>query len=168
MKIYLRALSGLLREMHADLSRPHSFALERVGFLTCGIAEISSADVLLLAQTWHTVDDGDYIDEPTVGACIGPAAFRKILQTVHRSPASILHVHRHDHTGQPGFSQTDVRSMREFVPGFFNACPSRPHGALVLSHDAAVGAIWLSRDSVPTPVRRFEFVGVQPTHWRTA
>jgi hypothetical protein len=168
MNIRLRALMGILREIHADLSRPHPFAFERVGFLTCGIAEFHSTELLLLAQTWHTIDDADYLNDPSVGACIGPTAFRKILQAAHQSTETILHVHRHDHRGQPAFSALDAQSMREFVPGFFNACPSRPHGAIVLSYDAGIGAIWMRPDSVPIPIHRFEFVGAPATRWRAA
>lgn len=165
MKIHLRLPQKLLANIHADLSRPHPFAAERVGFLICGSAALPGDGLLLLGQIWHVIDDRDYLDDPSVGACIGPSAFRKVLQQVFREPASILHVHRHDHRGRPLFSRTDVNSMHEFVPGFFNACGSRPHGAVVLSHDSAEGRIWLQSGSVGQSIDRYELIGAPMQRW---
>lgn len=165
MTISLRMTSPLWCHIHADLSRPHAFAFERVGFLTCGPSNLPAGDLLLLAQEWHTVDDTDYIDKATVGACIGPRAFRKILQQAYGSPSTILHVHRHEHFGMPGFSRTDILSMREFVPGFFNACRSRPHGALVLSRDAAAGHVWLDPAARPLEIETFHILGQPIRTW---
>lgn len=166
MTARLRITSGLWSRLHLDLSRTHAFAFERVGFLTCDSATLPAGGLLLLAQAWHPVEDLDYIDKPSVGACIGPRAFRKILQHAYGSPCTILHVHRHDHRGVPGFSRTDSLSMREFVPGFFNACRSRAHGALVLSLDAAAGALWLDATSDPVNVDSFQVLGRPIRHWR--
>ena len=165
MNIRLRLPKTLLSDIHADLSRPHPRAAERVGFLICGSANVNGPALLLLGQAWHIVDDSDYLDDPSVGACIGPGAFRRILQNVYRQPASILHVHRHEHAGRPQFSSTDVRSMHEFVPSFFNACPTRPHGALVLSHDRADGRIWVRSDSMAQPIEQYELIGTPMQRW---
>ncbi len=165
MNIRLRLPQTLLSEIHTDLSRPHPRAAERVGFLTCGSTNVDGRDLLLLAQAWHVIDDSNYLDDPSVGACIGPVAFRRILQNVYRQPASIIHVHRHEHAGRPQFSRTDVRSMHEFVPSFFNACPTRPHGALVLSHDRANGMIWVRADSAGQPIEIYELVGMPLQRW---
>ncbi len=165
MKIHVRLPQTLLASIHADLSRPHPFAAERVGFLFCGSAALSGEGLLLLGQKWHVVDDRDYIDDRSVGACIGPGAFRDVLQQVYRAPASILHIHRHDHSGRPQFSRTDVKSMYEFVPGFFNACRSHPHGAVVLSHDSAEGRIWLHSGSAGHTIGRYELIGTPMQRW---
>ena len=166
MNIHLRLPRGLLTRIHEDLSRSHAFAAERVGFLCCGVTVLHDADLLLLGQDWHPVADEDYVEHPRVGACIGGGAFRKIFQIAYREPVTILHVHRHDHRGKPGFSLTDDRSMREFVPGFFNACQSRPHGALVLSHDSAIGAVWLKGDGRPRQLNSVQIVGTPCDEWR--
>lgn len=165
MNVHLRLAQSLLDATHDDLSRLHAFAAERVGFLCCGVARLIDRDLLLLGESWHSVADEDYVQDPRVGACIGGGAFRKIFQVAHREPVAILHVHRHDHHGQPEFSLTDERSMREFVPGFFNACPSRPHGALVLSHDSAAGAIWLKSNGPPHPLHIVDVVGRPCQKW---
>ena len=166
MKFHLRLLTSLLSDIHADLSRPHAFAAERVGFLTCGAAQIESENLLLLGETWHVIDDENYVDDPTAGATIGGRAFRNVLQLAFREPTCILHVHRHDHRGRPRFSRTDERSMCEFVPGFFNSCRTRPHGALVLSEDSGAGAIWLGAELGPQVLNRIEIVGVPLRRWR--
>jgi hypothetical protein len=166
MNICLRLPEPLLKKIHEDLSRPHPFAAERVGFLTCGVASLTDPGMLLLGEAWHAVADDDYIEDDRVGACIGGSAFRKLFQAVHREPAAILHVHKHDHIGRPGFSFTDERSMREFVPGFFNVCGSRPHGAIVFSRNSAVGAIWTGTGGPRHSLSSVEVIGLPCEKWR--
>jgi len=166
MIIRLRLLRLLLMQIHEDLSRRHSLAGERVGFLTCGAATLADAGLLLTGEAWHAVADEDYIEDPHVGACIGGGAFRRIFQVAYREPVAILHVHRHDHYGRPGFSKTDTRSMCEFVPGFFNACRTRPHGALVLSRDSAVGAIWMEAQGHHYSLATVDVIGQPCETWR--
>jgi hypothetical protein len=159
MKIQVRLQQALLHEIYADLTRPHSFVHERVGFLTCSAAYAGN-DLLLLGQRWHVVADDDYIDDPRAGATIGGRAFRQVFQFIHSAPQTLLHVHMHDHRGPPRFSRTDERSMREFVPGFFNVCPTYPHGAMVLSQDSGSGSVWLGPESAPHSIDRLDLIGV--------
>ena len=163
MNICLRLLHSQVEQIHEDLSRPHLFAFERVGFLTCTAAGLPDEGILLLGHTWHSVADRDYVCDRSVGACIGPAAFRKVLQIAYRDPVAILHVHRHEHRGPPLFSMTDEESMTEFVPGFFNARPTLPHGALLLSQDSVAGAIWLAPGRDRHALDRFDLVGIAPS-----
>lgn len=158
MSVRLRLPRPLLQQINADLCRPHGFAAERVGFLTCGVATLTEPGLLLLGEAWHSVADEDYLNDPRVGACIGGSAFRKLFQIVYREPAVILHLHKHDHMGEPRFSLTDERSMREFFPGFFNVCPTRPHGAMVLSQNSAVGTVWTSAEGIGYPLRIVEII----------
>lgn len=166
MSVLLRMTRGFWHAMHEDLARPHLFAFERVGFLTCDVASLPTDGVLLVSNEWHSVDDGDYARNPLVGAEIGPRAFRKVLEAGYNHPSAIFHVHRHEHHGLPAFSRTDLRSMREFVPGFFNACPNRPHGALVLSLDAGAGLVWSTKSAESDSIRRFDVVGAPLASWR--
>lgn len=161
----VRLTQPLLDEIHRDLDRHHAFAAERVGFLTCGAAVLADDGTLLVGQCWLPVDDGDYIDDPTVGASIGATAFRKILQRVYHQPAAIFHVHRHEHHGSPRFSRTDMRSMWRFVPDFFNVCDSHPHGAIVLSRNSAYGALWLSKSAAPVVINAIEISGAPLLRW---
>lgn len=70
-----------------------------------------------------------------------------------------MHIHAHGGSGIPGFSGIDLRSGGDFVPGFFEAIPSMPHGMIVLSDDRANGLFWLSKRAMPVSVASFDFVG---------
>src|SRR5690349_908086 len=99
MKTALRITQDLLRHLHTDLSRPHPFASERVSFLSCRPASLRNNGVVLLGAASHAVLDDDYVEDNTVGAMLGGSAFRRILQHAYNTPASIFHVHRHEHRG---------------------------------------------------------------------
>ena len=146
MKTLVRLTDRLLTSIHADLDRPHDYAAERVGFLTCEVADLPKRGLCLYGVDYHPVADADYADDPRAGAMLNGNAFRKILQRIYHKPASVLHVHRHDHRGKPGPSVTDERESRRFVPNFWNVCPKHPHGTLILSYDDAWGALWIAPD----------------------
>ncbi|HET6912250.1 MAG TPA: hypothetical protein VFH71_02775 [Rhodanobacteraceae bacterium] len=146
MKTVLRLPERLLETIHADLNRPHPFAGERDGFLTCGVASLPAGGLGLYGATYYPVADDDYEDDLRAAAMLGSGAFRKILQRIYAKPASVLHVHRHDHYGRPGPSLTDKRESERFVPNFWNVCPNHPHGTLILSFDDLWGALWIKRE----------------------
>lgn len=166
MKTHLKIPGSLLHEIHEDLSRPHKFAAERAGFLTCGISGDGGGGHVLLANRWHSVADEDYVDNPRVGAAIGGGAFRKILQYAYSNPVSILHIHRHDHRGAPRFSPTDLRSASEYVPSFFNVQRAMPHGIVVLSLDHAAGQVWEFGQSTARQIDVFQVVGFPSRKWQ--
>ena len=165
MSITIRMTRELWTTVQSDLNRDHPFAAERVGFLLAEVATLPAGGLLLLPTMWSPVPDQHYIDDASAGATIGPAAFRQVLQLVYRSPMSLLHVHRHEHAGRPAFSRQDNESMRRFVPEFFNSCRTRPHGAVVLSHDSATGVVWTHSADTPNSVSRFELVGRPLAAW---
>jgi len=143
---------GIAAEMQLDLSRSHPFAAERVGFLTVCSNMSRAADCLIVAKKWISVADEDYVRARHVGACIGPAAFRKVLEYAYFSDVGIFHVHRHDHCGVPRFSRVDLMSMRDFIPSFFNARPHQVHGAIVLSLNSSAGVFRAQRDGPDLPI----------------
>lgn len=143
-----RITSPLLGQIRADLHRPHPFAWERVGFISAQPAQ-ARGGVSLLAADYHPVDDGDYEDDPSVGAKIGASAMREALQIAYRHEVSMLHVHMHEHAGLPEFSRVDVREYPKFIPDFFNVQPCLPHGAILLSHDEMTGLVWMGRGIEP-------------------
>ena len=155
MKIEFRATGELIRALHADLSRRHAHAHERVAFLSCQPAALPDGGLLLLAQALHPVDDEDYEPSNEVGALLGGAAFRKALQYAYNNKASMFHVHRHEHRGHPRFSNIDLSESARFVPDFWKVRPLHPHGALVLSHDSCFGLVWTQRGIRPTPIHSF-------------
>lgn len=168
MKVVFRIRSDLLDRVRNDLDRPHAFAAERVGFLACQAGRLNDGGLVLLAAGYDPVDDGDYLDDPRVGAMMGPAAIRKALQRAYNGGAgnlSVFHVHMHHHTGMPGFSRVDLTESRRFMPDFFNAAPAMPHGAVVLSRDRAVGLCWTAKDAASRRIDRFAVVGAPLTLW---
>ena len=158
MKPIFKIQRRLLDEIQADLSRPHPFAAERVGFISCKVAAHDESNVVL-AQSYLPVRDDHYEDDPSVGAMLNGAAFRAALQHSYRSRTAIFHVHRHEHRGQPQFSRIDVREARRFVPDFWKVQPSLPHGAIVLSHDRMHGLCWLPGRPMPLPFANYTVVG---------
>jgi hypothetical protein len=168
MTTLFRAPANLLRDVRADLQRPHRFAAERVGFLLCRAGQLGSDGLVVLAADYHAVEDDDYLDDPRVGAMMGPAAIRKAMQRAYHGGAQdigLFHVHMHEHRGLPGFSRVDLTEYMKFVPDFFNAVPLMPHGAIVLSHDLAIGLCWSKRESKPVRIDRFVSVGAPQCAW---
>lgn len=161
MKIVFKIPQGLFTEIHRDLSRPHEFAAERVGFIACGLSPFGTDGLLLLGATYHPVADQHYIDDPRVGAMMNSDAIRSALEIAYNRNVAMFHVHRHEHYGRPGFSRVDRRENARFIPDFFKVRSSLPHGALVLSHDSMAGLCWLARDKNPIEIQEFLVVGPQ-------
>lgn len=168
MTPHLRLTRALLERIHADLSRPHTHAAERVAFLTCRPARLSNDALMLLAVDLHPVADDHYEEDSTVGAMVGAAAFRSMLQLAYNSQISVLHVHRHDHRGAPWFSDVDLSEARKYIPDFWKVRPGFPHGTLVLSHDCAAGLVWLPATRTPARLACISIVGapIQEIHYR--
>lgn len=143
VQAHLRLPGSLHQAAHADLDRPHPFARERVGFFSCGVGTLKSGGFVLLARGYHPVADDHYEDDPRVGAMLGSAAFRSIMQEIYTTAGCVVHVHRHDHEGQPGPSRVDQSEMERFMPDFFGVAPKYPHAALILSLDNGWGKLWM-------------------------
>lgn len=167
MRISFKITAALLAAVRIDLRRPHPFAHERVGFLAAGLSAAGD-DVLVLARAYRPVADRDYLDDPSVGAMMGPEALRKALQWAMESGAALFHVHSHGGRGVPHFSAVDLRENPKFVPDFCKVAPQSIHGAVVLSDDAARGQVWLGRDRPHTFVERFTQVGAPILSWNAA
>ncbi|WP_194724097.1 hypothetical protein [Noviherbaspirillum malthae] len=161
MKITFKMTQGLSNEIHRDLSRPHDFAAERVGFIACGASSFGANGLLLLGDTYHPVMDQDYVDDPRVGAMMNSNAIRSALEIAYNRNVAMFHVHRHEHSGKPRFSRIDRHENAKFVPDFFKVRPFLPHGVIVLSHDSMAGLCWLHRDKPPIEIDGFVVVGPQ-------
>ena len=142
MKTRFKIPARLLADMRADLYRPHAFAHERVGFLAAGAAYARDGSLTLFAREYQPVADDDYVNDPSVGAQIGPNAFARGLQLAYTPRSALFHVHSHGGRGIPSFSGVDLASGAEFVPGFFNAIGRYPHGLIVLSDNSATALMW--------------------------
>jgi hypothetical protein len=160
MRVLFKATRQLLTEVTKNLERPHAFAAERVGFLICRVGLVEDSGIVVLAHSLHNVADEDYLDDPSVGAMMGPNAIRKALQAAYSLDASMFHVHLHGHSGRPNFSRIDEKETARFVPDFWNVQLQLPHGAIVLSHDSAYGKCWIPGQKVPVEISQFSIVGV--------
>jgi proteasome lid subunit RPN8/RPN11 len=167
MTVHLKITRRLMETIRRDLARPHRFAYERVGFVSAGISS-TDFDLWVLARSYRTVADEDYIPDPSVGAMIGPDAIRKALQWAMSESVAIFHVHTHGGCGRPRFSGIDLREQARFVPNFLQIAPQCPHGALVLSEDSAHGHIWLDGDRPCEVIARFVEVGSPLNTWSAA
>jgi hypothetical protein len=159
MNLIFRIPAPLLVEIRTDLARPHDFAAERVGFISCNVASLNGSGILILVRTFHPVDDRDYLDDPTVGAMMGPDAIRKALQLAYKMPMAMFHVHLHEHHGTPWFSGTDLSENANFVPDFWHVQPTFPHGAIVLSLDSMAGMCWVPGGRKPRRIQDLTAIG---------
>jgi hypothetical protein len=119
----------------------------------CRAGELSGGGLIILAAEYAAVADEDYLNDPSVGAMMGAAAIGKAMQCAYNKGAEdigLFHVHLHEHSGLPGFSEIDLSESMKFVPDFFHAAPMMPHGALVLSDDRAAGLLWRKKAEPPT------------------
>jgi hypothetical protein len=137
LSVLLRITSELVAEIKEDLSRPHSHALERVGFLYCRSSRITETHWISFGSAYIPVPDQFYIPDPRVGARINSDAIRGAMQHVLDTRESALHVHAHEHFGTPGFSKTDRVNMATLLPAFANLGGETVHGGLLLSEDSA-------------------------------
>jgi hypothetical protein len=164
MNVRFKITVELLATIRADLHRPHPFAMERVGFISTGIAA-SRDGLVVLAQQYRPVADEDYVRDDTVPVMMGPAAIRKAMQWALADKVGIFHVHVHGGLGMPTLSGIDLRETAKFVPSFLNVAVQRAHGAIVLSGDSAQGQVWLSRGGAPAYISEFVEVGAPSRKW---
>lgn len=155
MRVTFKITDQLLDSIRDDLKRPHRFAAERVGFISARSA--MTKNIIVVAEGYHPVADDDYVDDMSVGAMMGQEAIRKALNVALLKPVGMFHVHIHSHHGRPGFSRTDLREQKKFVPDFFKVS-NLVHGAIVLSYDRQTGSLWLKPTKV-VPINEFNVVG---------
>lgn len=167
MKTAFRITASLLGHIRQDLQRPHTFAAERVGFISARPAVVGPT-LSIIAADYHPVADGDYEESRRVGAMIGPAAIRKALQAAYGGNASMFHVHMHEHAGAPWFSRIDLTEYPKFVPDFFNVQAGLPHGAILLSHDEITGLLWPAKGRQPQLIDEAVEVGAPLRIFRRA
>ena len=167
MRVRFKITTALLTAIRSDLRRRHPFARERVGFISAGLSAVG-ADLLVLAREYRPVADEEYLNDPTVGAMMGPDAIRNALQWALQDGVAMFHVHSHGGQGIPAFSGIDLRENAKFVPDFFNVAPRCAHGAIVLSDNAAHGQVWFGRTQPRNLVTSFVEVGVPLRKWSTA
>ena len=159
MRVLFKITSSLLESVREDVLRPHAFAFERVGFLSCRFAHLKPFGLIILACDYLSVADSDYVNDSTVGAMMGSEAIRKALQFAYNNDVGMFHVHMHDHSGLPRPSRTDLDETAKFVPDFWHVKPQMPHGAIILSRDSLSGRCWYPGRQKPISMSKFAIVG---------
>ena len=163
MRTIFKIPQRLRLDILRDLRRPHPFAYERVGFISCRAATPMEDTLLILATGYETIPDNEYLDDPSAGAVIGPDAMLRALRiglNEGRGDVSVFHVHHHFGRGIPAFSRIDARETANFIPDFFHTAPTMPHGALILSDTRACGRVWVAENAHPETISEIISVGV--------
>lgn len=145
--VTVRLARGLYDRVLEDLRRPHTFAYERVGFLSAKLGIAVDGLRLVLLADYHPVPDHQYMKDSDCGARINSDAIREAMQRVIDTGAGSFHVHLHEHRGAPRFSETDADETPRVVAGLRTVGPSFPHGMLLLSDDRAEAWVWLPGDA---------------------
>lgn len=163
--IRFKITDQLFNEIQCDLQRSHAFAFERVGFIGAGL-ELHGHHCTSLAHSYAPVADKDYLDDPSVGAMMGPDAMHKAMVWAFERRVSLFHIHAHSGTGVPAFSSIDIRESDKFIPDFFKVRPEMPHGTIVLSNTHAFGRLWQS-PKASHPIDEFRLIGAHSRKWNT-
>jgi hypothetical protein len=135
MNVQVRLLRTLLDQMRSDLSRPHPFAFERVGFLRARVGNRNGEPLLVLLADYVPVPDDEYIRDPNCGARINGVAIRRAMQHVLNDGHGMFHVHMHPRPGRPALSRIDIADLPRIVSSFHAVGPQAAHGILVLTPD---------------------------------
>ncbi len=162
MKIEIRFTGAMHQSILQDLMRPHPFAAERVGFATNRMGTLADGGRLLLLNRYHPVPDEQYLDDPTVGARIGPEAITWAMQAGYYGRPrheGLLHVHLHAHRGKTRMSRVDSCEIPKLMPGFRSVGKDAAHGILILSLDDASAWVWLSGVKEPVAAGRVSVIG---------
>lgn len=132
-----------------DLSRPHPFALERVGFVFSKLSFAGPEVAVVFPVAYVPVSDEHYIEDDSVGVRIGTEAIRFAHQHALTTRLGCLHVHMHPGAARPWFSRVDLETLAGLSPSLRRMAPGAAHGGLVLAHDRASGLLWLPSASEP-------------------
>lgn len=145
--IKIKLTVSLHAEIIRDLTRPHSFASERVGFVSGRTGTLEGNDWLILLTGYHSIPDEQYVKDLSVGARIDSNAITWAMQAAYYGrPAKegIFHIHLHRHRSETGMSGTDLREIPKIISGFQSVSPEASHGIIILSIDHGSGWVWLS------------------------
>ena len=145
-KIKIKIPRQLYLKMLEDLKREHLYAHERVGFLFTTTKQFSDNRILILAKEYIPVDDGNYIEDNSVGAKINSTAIRNAMQKMMDKDEGCFHVHLHNHSGAPTPSFTDEQGLPDVIRSFANVSQKQANGILILSEDSFYATVKLAND----------------------
>lgn len=161
MTVRVRITRLLYDQARADLSRPHPFAAERVGFLFAKLGNVGASEPIVLFTRYSPLADDRYIDDPMAGARIDSRAIRGAMQQVLDRCEGVFHVHMHGLSGRPSFSQMDRAELPRLIPGFQIVGPALAHGLFLMNDDQCRAEVWLPGANSPITAARVNVVGYQ-------
>jgi hypothetical protein len=159
MTTKVRITRKLLDEVRADLSRPHPFATERVGFLYGRLASAGADSPLVLMTGYEPVADDRYINDPWSGARIDSQAIRGAMQGVLDRGQGGLHVHMHHWPGRPALSRMDAEEIPPVVTGLRRVGLAQAHGIVLLHEEECAAWVWLPGQDNAVEAEVFSVVG---------
>ena len=112
----------LFVDIKGDLHRRHPFAHERVGFVGAGLA-LHGDCCTVLAHAYAPVANDDYLDDPSVGAMMGPDAMYKAMAWAFEHGVALFHIHTHGGSGRSGFQRRRYPRKRQIRAGLFQGPP---------------------------------------------
>lgn len=157
MTVAIRFARSLFDRIRADLSRPHPFAAERIGFAYGDLVDAGTR--LILMTAYEPVGDDDYIDDPMCGARIDSQAIRTAMQGVLNRRQGAFHVHMHRWPGQPFLSKTDAAEIPDIVTGLRRVGTTFANGILLLHDIECAGWVWLPGAESPVEADSVSVVG---------
>jgi hypothetical protein len=161
MKIHIKLTGVLYGQIMADLVRPHPFAAERVGFVYGRMGSLNDGKLILLNR-YASIPDAHYVDDPMVGARIGPSAMTSAMQEVYRGRGAregIFHIHLHGHAGETAMSATDAREIPAMIPGFQSVGRDAAHGIIIVSPNHGRGWVWLPASTQGVEAAQISVIG---------
>lgn len=154
--IQLRMTQYIYQGIKNDLSRPHKYAYERMGYVFIK----PSGKSVLVVTGYEPIPDEFYIKDRTVGARIDHRGIALAMKRADENKEGILHTHIHDKTGIPRFSTVDETDHLNFLRSFRNAEPTMPHGFLLLSTDKLMARVWYPKSESFKNIFRYTIVGM--------
>lgn len=143
MNVKVRITRKLLSDVQTDLSRPHPFAAERVGFLYGRLGRAGVDSPLVLMTNYVPLADDRYIDDPRSGARIDSQAIRDAMQGVLDRGEGGFHVHMHHWPGRPILSRMDAAEIPPVVTGLRRVGLAHAHGIILLHAEECAAWVWL-------------------------
>lgn len=135
--VNFRVSKKLKEKIDIDLSKKHSYAYERVGFVLTRTHWIGEK-AIVLAYDYKPVADEDYIKDDDVGARINSRAIKKAIEIAYSENCGIFHVHAHCHLEKPIESSSDIAGIKPMMESISRIGKKQLFGYVILSENSAL------------------------------
>jgi hypothetical protein len=154
-EIIIRIPKRIYEQILSDLTRSHSFAWERIGFIASRHKVLKTGTIIVFVTDYFPLADDFYLNDPEVGARINSNAIRYGLQKIIDNKVGLFHTHYHSFSRHlPEFSETDLTDNPEIIKSFSYADKNQIHGMIVLGKNGVNSLLkLLGEDSLITPTK---------------